>query len=120
MDAVDILKQPVESLVGIGVQIAKRLNKIGIFSCHDLLFHLPVRYEDRTRLHALGALEEGLSVLVGGSIIVTDIIVRRRSMLVCRISDGTGFLTLRFFHFSAQQQQQLIIGKQLSCFGEVR
>jgi len=120
MDAVDILKQPVESLVGIGVQIAKRLNKIGIFSCHDLLFHLPVRYEDRTRLHALGALEEGLSVLVGGSIIVTDIIVRRRSMLVCRISDGTGFLTLRFFHFSAQQQQQLIAGKQLSCFGEVR
>ncbi len=120
MDAVESLKQPVEFLTGIGLKTAKRLNKIGIFNCHDLLFHLPVRYEDRTRLHPLGELEEGYSVLVTGSIIVTDIIVRRRSTLVCRISDGTGFLTLRFFHFSAQQQHQLTAGKQLSCFGEVR
>jgi len=120
MDAVDIFSQPVETLIGIGPQIAKRLNKIGIFNCHDLLFHLPVRYEDRTRLHALGSVEDGDSVLVTGSIILTDILVRKRSMLLCRISDGTGFLTLRFFHFSSQQHQQLIVGKQLSCFGEVR
>lgn len=120
MDAVESLKQPVEVLTGVGLKTAKRLNKIGIFNCHDLLFHLPIRYEDRTRLHPLGELKEGHSVLVTGSIIVTDIIVRRRSILVCRISDGTGFLTLRFFHFSAQQQHQLTAGKQLSCFGEVR
>jgi len=54
MDAVESLKQPVEFLTGIGLKTAKRLNKIGIFNCHDLLFHLPVRYEDRTRLHPLG------------------------------------------------------------------
>lgn len=86
----------------------------------DPLFLLPHRYEDRTRVTAVGALLAGMRVVVEGEVQLTDVVYRRRRSLLVKLSDGSGFLTLRFFHFSRAQQQQLARGTQLRCFGEVR
>jgi ATP-dependent DNA helicase RecG len=107
-------------LKGVGAKVAERLQKLGIETLQDLLFHLPSRYEDRTRIHALGTLRTGDEVLVQGVIELTEIRYGRRRMLLSRISDGTGFLTLRFFHFSAAQQLSLARGQHIRCYGEVR
>jgi ATP-dependent DNA helicase RecG len=115
-----VLTQSVAVLSGIGGQTAKRLQKIGINKIQDLLFHLPSRYEDRTKIYPLGALTSGMSVVVCGRIDFTDVLMQGRGSLVCRISDGTGFITLRFFHFSARQRMALQVGEVISCFAEVR
>src|SRR5262249_2747888 len=81
---------------------------------------LPLRYEDRTRIESIGALTPGVRAVVEGEIQLTEITFRRRRQLLCRISDGSGFLTLRFFHFSAAQQNGLARGTRIRCFGEVR
>ena len=114
------LTQPVASLTGIGAQTAKRLEKLGIYQIQQLLFHLPHRYEDRTQVFPIGSLSAGKSALVCGRIELTDVLSRGRSSLICRISDGSGWLTLRFFHFSAKQRMNLEAGTLISCFGEIR
>ena len=111
---------PVSNLKGAGVQTVKRLEKLGIRSVQDLLFHLPSRYEDRTKIHAIGTLVPGQHVLVEGRIEQTQVITRNRGSLICRIDDGTGALYLRFFHFSSRQRTMLEKGLLLRCFGEVR
>ncbi len=93
---------------------------LGISRVTDLLFHLPHRYEDRTRIHELGSCRPGQRVLIEGRVEHSAIVRGRRAMLVVVISDGTGRITLRFFHFRAYQKQQLSNGSQLRCFGEVR
>ena len=108
------------SLHGVGPQLKERLAGLGILAVHDLLFQLPLRYEDRTRLHAMGALPPGMTVQVEGLVEHATIVRGRRAMLVVIISDGTGRITLRFFHFRAQQLQQLGRGTLLRCFGDVR
>lgn len=111
---------PVTLLNGVGPRVAERLDKIGIQHIGDLLFHLPLRYEDRTRITPMGATRPGLWVAVKGEIDLTQVTFGRRRTLLCRISDGTGSLTLRFFHFSKAQQQSLLKDKQILCYGEIR
>ncbi|MEC9413850.1 MAG: ATP-dependent DNA helicase RecG [Pseudomonadota bacterium] len=114
------LSQPVTSLKGVGGKVAERLVKIGVQQVQDLLFHLPLRYQDRTRLMPLGALRLQQEVLVEGTIQISQVKFGRRRSLLCHISDGTGSLILRFFHFSKAQQLQLEKGRKIRCFGEVR
>ena len=83
-------------------------------------FWLPTRYEDRTHIVPIGSLRPGARVAVEGSIELAEVVFRGRRSLLVRLSDGTGFLTLRFFHFSGAQQEQLVRGARLRCFGEVR
>lgn len=111
---------PVDRLNGIGASSASRLEKLGIAKIQDLLFHLPLRYEDRTILRPLGGLQSGHTALVVGRVELSDIVLSGRRSLVCRIADGTGSLDLRFFYFSQHQAQQFKPGIQLCCFGEVR
>ncbi|WP_417536280.1 ATP-dependent DNA helicase RecG [Methylophaga sp.] len=114
------LSQPVTSLKGVGGKVAERLVKIGVQQIQDLLFHLPLRYQDRTRLMPLGALKLQQEVLVEGTIQISQVKFGRRRSLLCHISDGTGSLILRFFHFSKAQQLQLEKGRKIRCFGEIR
>ena len=114
------LSQPVTSLKGVGGKVAERLVKIGVQQVQDLLFHLPLRYQDRTRLMPLGALRLQQEVLVEGTIQLSQVKFGRRRSLLCHISDGTGSLILRFFHFSKAQQLQLEKGRKIRCFGEIR
>ncbi|NIM29241.1 MAG: ATP-dependent DNA helicase RecG [Gammaproteobacteria bacterium] len=111
---------PVTALRGVGPRVAERLAALGIESLQDLLFHLPLRYEDRTRLSPIGSLRAGEEAVVCGEIQITQIQYGRRRSLICVIHDGTGRLSLRFFHFSQSQQQRLARGKRVLCFGEAR
>ncbi|MEO7775750.1 MAG: ATP-dependent DNA helicase RecG [Steroidobacteraceae bacterium] len=99
---------------------AELLTRLGLAKPEDALFILPTRYEDRTRLTAIGALAPGMRAVVEGEVQLTEVSFRRRRQLLCRISDGSGFLTLRFFYFSRAQQEGLARGARLRCFGEVR
>lgn len=114
------LEQPVTQLAGIGAQTAGRLRKLGIYRLHDMLLHLPYRYEDRTRIHPIGSLSAGLSALIRGRVEFAEIVPRGRKSLVVRIGDGTGFIHLRFYHYHIGQQTALHPGATVSCFAEVR
>jgi len=107
-------------LQGVGPKLADKIKALGIQQVKDLLFHLPIRYEDRTRIHPIGSCRPGERLLIEGQVEHSAIVRGRRSMLVVVLSDGTGRITLRFFHFRAYQKQQLSKGKLLRCFGEVR
>ena len=119
-DSVNVLNQPVAKLSGIGSQTVIRLEKLGIRVIQDLVFHLPLRYEDRTRIYPIGSLRAGMTVLICGKVEFIDILPRGRKSLICRISDNTGFISLKFFHFSANQHNTLKPGTLISCFAEVR
>ncbi|WP_455201759.1 ATP-dependent DNA helicase RecG, partial [Kaarinaea lacus] len=111
---------PVSSLKGVGPSVADKLARLNIFTVQDLLFHLPLRYQDRTRVKPIGSLRQSTEAVVEAEVLLTDIKYGRRRMLLSKISDGTGFLTLRFFHFSSTQQKGLAPGTRIRCFGEVR
>jgi ATP-dependent DNA helicase RecG len=113
-------QRPVTALRGVGSALAQRLSRLGVTQVQDLLFVLPLRYEDRTRVVSIGALLPGTRTAVEGEIQLTEVTYRRRRQLLCRISDGSGFLTLRFFYFSAAQQNGLVRGTRIRCFGEIR
>ena len=107
-------------LKGVGPKLAERLQKINLLTIQDLLFHLPFRYEDRTRVIPLGAARPGMQIVVEGKIELTEMVYRGRTRFLIRLSDRTGFLTLRFFNVSKYQMQNLERGMLLRCFGEVR
>ncbi len=110
----------VQVLKGVGPSMAEKLKALSIYTVQDLLFHLPLRYQDRTRVTPIGALQPGGDSVIEGEIKAADIAFGRRRSLVCRLQDGTGTVTLRFFHFSAAQKQNLAIGTRLRCYGEAR
>jgi len=110
----------VTSLRGVGDALALRLSALGVHTTQDLLFLLPLRYEDRTRIVPLGALHFGQRAAVEGEVLLTEISFRGRRQMLCRIGDGSGFLTLRFFYFNNQQQTGLARGTRIRCFGEAR
>ena len=93
------LSAPVDTLKGVGPRIGERLQNLGIRQVQDLLFHLPYRYIDRTRLVPIGSLRPGDSALCQGMVELVQKPAGRRRSLLCRLSDGTGAITLRFFHF---------------------
>jgi len=112
--------RPVTTLKGVGYSLAQRLAKLGVETLQDLLFLLPLRYEDRTRTVPIGSLKPGDRAVVEGEVQLAEVVFRRKRVLLVRLADGTGFLTLRFFYFSGAQQEQLQRGTRLKCFGEVR
>jgi len=114
------LTDSVLELSGVGPKVEEKLNRVGILSIQDCLFHLPLRYQDKTRLSLIGTLQAGQEALVEGTIEITQIKYGRRRSLLCLISDGTGTLMLRFFHFSRAQQQRLEKGSVLRCYGQIR
>ncbi|MDE0790099.1 MAG: ATP-dependent DNA helicase RecG [Woeseiaceae bacterium] len=111
---------PLTALKGVGPALAKKLEKLNLNRVDDLLFLLPLRYEDRTQLVEVDTLEVGARCLVSGEILLAETVFRGRRNLLVRIGDSSGQLTLRFFHFSRQQQAQFQPGSHATCFGEVR
>ena len=100
--------------------LAEKLHKLGLFTVQDLLFHLPLRYIDRTKITAIGGVQPLTEVVIEGEVRGSDIVFGRRRSLVCRVQDHSGLITLRFFHFNHAQQQSLQAGSKIRCFGEVR
>ena len=108
------------SLKGVGPALALKLNELGIHNVQDLLFHLPSRYEDRTRILSIRSLKIGQLAQIQGEVVKCAVQFGKRRSLHCTITDQTGFIGLRFFHFSAAQKNALAAGCVVRCFGEVR
>ncbi|MDG2072895.1 MAG: ATP-dependent DNA helicase RecG [Pseudomonadales bacterium] len=115
-----LTEKSVLTLKGIGPALATKLERLGITTLHDLLFHLPLRYEDRTRVTAIGAAQTGQTVVLEGDIVACDVAYGRRRSLLAYLQDSTGKIALRFFHFSKAQQANLASATSIRCFGEVR
>jgi ATP-dependent DNA helicase RecG len=103
-----------------GNTLADKLVRLGIAREQDLVLHLPLRYEDHTRLCPLAALKAGQPWQVEGTIVNTEIQYRPRRQLVCLLQDNEAQLVLRFFHFYPSQQKALAPGKRVRAFGDVR
>ncbi len=113
--------QAVSTLPGVGPALQALLHKLGLDHVQDLWFHLPLRYEDRTRITALSDLRVGQDAQVVGVVEAVEKGFRYRPQLRVAIGDDTGHsLQLRFFHFNRAQAEQLAVGARLLCFGEVR
>ena len=114
--------QSVQVLTGVGPAVAEKLKRLEIYSIQDVLFHLPLRYEDRTRLTPIASVRLGQQVLIEGVIGHSEIKFggRGRRSLLCHLSDNTGAIVLRFFHFNKAQQSNLATGCRLRCFGEAK
>ena len=110
----------VTQLNGVGPALAAKLGKLGLYRAEDLLFHLPSRYQDRTRLVPLHALTPKMACLVEGQITSSSLQRGRRVSLRVSISQNGASLGLRFMHFHANQAKSFTIGRNLRCFGELR
>lgn len=111
---------PLTSLKGVGPALSQKLAKVGLENLQDILFHLPSRYQDRTRIIPIGALRPSQDAVVVGSVVAADVVMGRRRSLLVRLQDGTGALSLRFYHFSHAQKTALAPGTRVRCYGEVR
>jgi len=110
----------VTSLAGVGESLAARLENLNVRTVQDLWFLLPLRYEDRTRVRPIGELTDGARASIEATVELSEVVYRGRRQLLCRVTDGSGWLTLRFFYFNARQQAGLARGTRLRLYGEVR
>lgn len=100
--------------------LAARLARLDIHCDDDLILHLPLRYEDYTKLIPLAQLQAGMTVCSEGVVVHSEVQYRPRRQWVCAIEEGTSVLTLRFFTFYPSQQKALALGSRIRVFGEVR
>jgi ATP-dependent DNA helicase RecG len=112
---------PLGALPGVGPALLALLARLGLERVQDLWFHLPLRYEDKTRVTPLAELRVGEREQVVGIVEEVERGFRHRPQLKVALSDASGqTLRLRFFHFNRAQAEQLRPGTRLLCFGEVR
>ena len=114
------LQAALTTLKGVGPALLEKLARLRVTNVEDLLFLLPLRYEDRTTVRRIGELQPGMRGMVCGEVLLAETVYRGRRSLLVRIADGSGQLTLRFFHFSSRQQAQFRPGAEVACFGEAR
>lgn len=107
-------------LKGVGPKLAQQFSDWGIHDLVNLLFHLPFRYEDRTKITPIAALHPQQTYVVQGFVRSSQILFGKRRSLSVRIQDQTGSLGLRFYHFSATQKNQFSQGAEIRCYGEAR
>jgi len=107
-------------LKGIGLKTAEKLALLGINQVIDLLFHLPLRYQDKTRITPICDLNFGQTALIEGKVVKSYLINSRKPMLVCEIDDGTEAIALKFFNFFHSQRAKMVSGSNIRAFGEVR
>ncbi|MEC7689210.1 MAG: ATP-dependent DNA helicase RecG [Pseudomonadota bacterium] len=115
-----LAQTPITTLKGVGVKVAEKLTKIGLHTVQDVLFHLPSRYEDRTQVYEIEDCKPFTHVSIQGEVKTADIQYGKKRMFVVKVSDGTGTITLRFFHFGAVQRTMMTPGNEVRCFGEIR
>ncbi len=121
MEALTKLSQvALTTLKGVGPSMAKRLEKLSLLSVQDLLFHLPLRYEDRTRVTTIRDCLVGTHTNIIGEITSNQLTHGKRRMLIVNVNDGTGNVQLCFFSFSASQKNNLSVGQTIRCYGEIK
>ena len=111
---------PLTALSGVGVAVSAKLSRIGINNLQDLLFHLPIRYEDRTRITPIADLRPEQYATIEGIVQTCEVQFGRRPILTVSLSDGTSKVTLRFFNFNAGMKNSFQNGVRVKAFGEVK
>ena len=111
---------PLTSLSGVGAAIAEKLSRIGIQNVQDLLFHLPMRYEDRTRITPISDVRSESFATIEGYVQHTEVQFGRRPILSVTLSDGTSKIMLKFFNFNAGMKNSLAVGVRVKAFGEIK
>ncbi len=111
---------PLTSLSGVGAAIAEKLSRIGINNVQDLLFHLPMRYEDRTRITPISDILPESFATIEGYVQHTEVQFGRRPILSVTLSDGTSKIMLKFFNFNAGMKNSLAVGVRMKAFGEIK
>lgn len=114
------LDVPLTSLKGVGAALAEKLARMNLNTVQDLLFHLPIRYQDRTRRVPMASLQPGQDAVVEGCVVMSEVLQGRRRSLLVRLQDKTGSVCLRFYHFSAAQKALFQLGVWVRCYGEAR
>ncbi|PJD96863.1 MAG: ATP-dependent DNA helicase RecG [Legionella sp.] len=115
-----VLFNSCETLAGIGPALASKLEKCGLKTINDLLFHLPYKYQDRTRITPIQDLRPNDWAVVAGKVCKTEVKYGKKIMLYCYIEDPTGIIKLRFFHFNKQQIAALNTSYAIHVFGEIK
>ena len=105
---------------GVGAQLASRLAKLDIYRPEDLVLHLPLRYEDETRLTSIAVARPGFPAQIEGEVVSCEVTLRPRRQLVARVRDASGTLVARWLNFYPSQQKMLAPGRRVRLFGEVR
>lgn len=112
---------PISTLKGVGPKVVEKLERLRLHTLGDLLLHLPLRYQDKTRITPIDQLLVGVEAQTEGTIISQTMTKGgRNSLLVVIQSESGACLTLRFFHFHFRQAQSFTRGKTLRVYGEVR
>jgi len=114
------LDSPTQFLKGAGPYLGGVLKGLGIETVQDLLFHLPLRYEDRRHATPLAQLRAGEELLVMGKVVASDVRFAGKRTLRVAIDDGYESITLRFFHFNEPQRAAFVTGKWVRAYGTVR
>ena len=115
------LQDPILSLHGVGSKSQARLNQLGIYSLEDFLYHLPIRYQDKTKFHSLDNSQVAEEVLIEGEISkIEESFSTNKHLVVSLRNDSKHELILRFFHLSYYQKKQLSRGDIIQCFGELK
>ncbi len=111
---------PVTKLKGVGDNLAEKLAKLYIFSIQDLIFHLPFRYLDRTQITNIGSIKLNTNVVIQGRIHSAKVVFGKKRSLEVLVEDASGMVSLRFYHFSGSQKNNLETGRLIRCYGEPR
>ncbi|CAM4084007.1 ATP-dependent DNA helicase RecG [Paracidovorax anthurii] len=98
----------------------KALQKMGLARDIDLALHLPLRYEDETRITPLRNVRDGETAQIEATVTACEVQLRPRRQLVATVDDGTGTCELRFFSFYPSHQKTLAVGARLRIRGEVK
>lgn len=111
---------PLTALSGVGAVVSEKLSRISINNVQDLLFHLPIRYEDRTRITPIADVRPEQYATIEGIVQTCEVRFGKRPILTVSLSDGTSKITLRFFNFNAAMRNSFQIGERVKAFGEIR
>lgn len=111
---------PLTALSGVGAAIAEKLGRIGIHNVQDLLFHLPMRYEDRTRITPIADIRPESFATIEGYVQLAEVQFGRRPILSVTLSDGTSKIMLKFFNFNAGMKNSFATGVRVKAFGEIK
>ncbi len=98
----------------------QKLERLGLISAHDLILHLPLRYEDETEIMSIATLRPGRSAQIEATVIRSDASYQPRRQLTAVVQDDTGEIGLRWLTFYPNQQQQMQVGRRWRIRGEVR
>ncbi len=111
---------PITHLKGVGAKFAQVLEKLGLKTVQDVLFHLPFRYVDKTRITPIFNLVVNHTAVIQGTVASNNVQFGKRRSLHVTVEDDSGRVNLRFFHFTAAQKNNLSVGTPIRCYGEPR